>query len=203
LRCLASSGARKGDFVGNDAELKSTKNETAVAVFSVATQRSWKNDRGGYDSRTEWHRCLAWGKLSKFASALKKGAHVQVEGELRYREYERITAPERIACRSRTVLPRSASPPFSSSTEPRSRTNRLRELPARNSPPTNLPLNLRPLGLSPSGLRPFLWLALGGFARRMTKGVPFSNRLRNDDTWPSSSTGKRPSVSTSQRLPKI
>jgi single-strand DNA-binding protein len=89
LRCLASSKARKGDFVGNDAELKSTKNETAVAVFSVATQRSWKNHRGGYDSRTEWHRCLAWGKLSKFASALKKGAHVQVEGELRYREYEK------------------------------------------------------------------------------------------------------------------
>lgn len=48
-------------FVGNDAELKSTKNETAVAVFSVATQRSWKNDRGGYDSRTEWHRCLLCG----------------------------------------------------------------------------------------------------------------------------------------------
>jgi single-strand DNA-binding protein len=76
-------------FVGNDAELKSTKSETAVTVFSVATQRSWKNDRGSYDSRTEWHRCLAWGKLSKFASALKKGAHVQVDGELRYREYEK------------------------------------------------------------------------------------------------------------------
>ena len=76
-------------FVGNDAELKSTKSERAVAVFSVATQSSWKNDRGGYDSRTEWHRCLAWGKLSNFASALTKGAHVQVEGELRYREYQK------------------------------------------------------------------------------------------------------------------
>jgi single-strand DNA-binding protein len=76
-------------FVGNDVQLKSTKNDTPVAVLSVATKVSWKNSTGGYDSRTEWHRCTAWGKLAEFAGKLEKGAHVQIEGELRYREYEK------------------------------------------------------------------------------------------------------------------
>ena len=74
-------------FVGNDAKLKSTTNRT-VATFSVATKSSWKSSKGGYDSRTEWHRCTVWGKLAEFAGKLEKGAHVQIEGELRYREYK-------------------------------------------------------------------------------------------------------------------
>jgi len=32
------------------------------------------------------HRCLEFGKLGDFAAGLKKGAHIQVEGELRSRE---------------------------------------------------------------------------------------------------------------------
>jgi len=31
---------------------------------------------------------IVFGKLSEFAGTLKKGAHLQVEGELRSREYE-------------------------------------------------------------------------------------------------------------------
>lgn len=80
-------------FVGNDVQLKSTKNGTPVAVLSLATKSSWKNGKGDYDSRTEWHRCTAWGKLAEFAGKLEKGAHVQIEGELRYREYQKD--PER------------------------------------------------------------------------------------------------------------
>ena len=37
----------------------------------------------------EWHRIVAWGNLTKFAQTLKKGEHVYVSGELRYREYEK------------------------------------------------------------------------------------------------------------------
>ena len=76
-------------FVGNDAQLRSTKTGAPVAVFSVATKSSWKNASGGYDSRTEWHRCVAWGSLSQFAAKLGKGTHVQVEGQRRYREYQK------------------------------------------------------------------------------------------------------------------
>ena len=63
-------------FVGNDAQLRSTKTGSPVAVFSVATKSSWKNASGGYDSRTEWHRCVAWGSLCQFAAKLEKGAHL-------------------------------------------------------------------------------------------------------------------------------
>ncbi len=32
---------------------------------------------------------MAWGKLAEFAATLKKGAHLQLVGELRIREYEK------------------------------------------------------------------------------------------------------------------
>jgi single-strand DNA-binding protein len=38
-------------------------------------------------TQTEWHRCVVFGKLAEFAGTLTKGAHVQIEGELRSREY--------------------------------------------------------------------------------------------------------------------
>ena len=75
-------------FLGSDAE-KKVSNTTNIAVFSLATQTSWKNDAGTWESRTEWHRCVAFGKLADFAGNLTKGAHVAVEGELRTHEYQR------------------------------------------------------------------------------------------------------------------
>ena len=55
-------------------------------------QTSWKNDGGSWESRTEWHRCVAFGKLADFAAPLTKGAHVAIEGELRSHEYQRELA---------------------------------------------------------------------------------------------------------------
>ena len=78
-------------FIGSDAERKAT-NATNIAIFSLATKTSWKNDAGSWESRTEWHRCVAFGKLSDFAGTLSKGAHVAVEGELRSHEYQRELA---------------------------------------------------------------------------------------------------------------
>ena len=75
-------------FLGGDAE-KKLSNATNIAVFSLATKMSWKNDAGTWESRTEWHRCVAFGKLADFAATLTKGAHVTVEGELRSYEYQR------------------------------------------------------------------------------------------------------------------
>ena len=70
-------------FVGQDAELKSLQNSKELVRFDVATKVSWKNrDSGEYDSRTEWHRIVVWGNLTKFAQTVKKGEHVHVSGEL-------------------------------------------------------------------------------------------------------------------------
>ena len=78
-------------FLGSDAE-KKVRHTTNIAVFSLATKTSWKNDVGTWESRTEWHRCVAFGKLADFAGTLPKGAHVAVEGELRSHEYQREVA---------------------------------------------------------------------------------------------------------------
>jgi single-strand DNA-binding protein len=73
-------------FLGNDAEVRTNENRS-FTTLSLATKSSYKKD-GQYISHTEWHRCVIFGKLSEFAGTLKKGAHLQVEGELRSREYE-------------------------------------------------------------------------------------------------------------------
>jgi single-strand DNA-binding protein len=75
-------------FLGGDGE-KKVSNATNIAVFSLATKTSWKNDGGIWESRTEWHRCVAFGRLAEFVATLSKGAHVAVEGELRSHEYQR------------------------------------------------------------------------------------------------------------------
>jgi single-strand DNA-binding protein len=78
-------------FLGGDAE-KKVSNATNIAVFSLATKTSWKNDAGTRESRTDWHRCVAFGRLAEFVTTLAKGAHIAVEGELRSHNYQREVA---------------------------------------------------------------------------------------------------------------
>jgi single-strand DNA-binding protein len=73
-------------FLGSDAEVR-TNNDRSLTTLSLATKSFYKKD-GKYIEHTEWHRCVVFGKLGEFAATLKKGAHVQVEGELRSREYD-------------------------------------------------------------------------------------------------------------------
>ncbi len=75
-------------YLGNDAEIRNGKNDQKFTTFSVATKTSYKDkESGAYVSHTEWHRCIVFGKFGEFAATLKKGAHVQVEGEIRHTEY--------------------------------------------------------------------------------------------------------------------
>jgi single-strand DNA-binding protein len=75
-------------FLGSDAEVRNANNRS-FTILSVATKSSYKDKKSGERvSHTEWHSCVVFGKLSEFASTLKKGAHIQVEGELRSREYD-------------------------------------------------------------------------------------------------------------------
>ena len=92
-------------FIGADTEAKTGTRGSQFTVFSVATKRSWKNAQGDWESRTEWHRCIVFGKLGEFATSLRKGAHVEVEGELRSREYEKDGITQRIfECHVESIL---------------------------------------------------------------------------------------------------
>jgi single-strand DNA-binding protein len=68
-------------FLGSNAEVRNN------GSFTTLTKSFYKKN-GGYISQSEWHRCVVFGKLSEFAKTLSKGAHIQVEGELRSREYD-------------------------------------------------------------------------------------------------------------------
>jgi len=75
-------------FLGSDAEVR-TANNRSFTTLSLATKSSYKDKKSGqYVSHTEWHRCIVFGKLCEFASTLTKGAHIQIEGELRSRQYD-------------------------------------------------------------------------------------------------------------------
>jgi single-strand DNA-binding protein len=75
-------------FLGKDAEVRNTNGNTSFTVLSLATKRSWKDrESGEYQSQTTWHRCVAWGKTGEYAAKLTKGAHLQIEGEIRTRDY--------------------------------------------------------------------------------------------------------------------
>lgn len=75
-------------YLGSDAETRSTRKNSALTVLSLATKRSWKNrETGAWESQTMWHRCVCFGAVASWASALKKGAHVQIVGEIQNRDY--------------------------------------------------------------------------------------------------------------------
>jgi single-strand DNA-binding protein len=58
--------------LGQNAEAKASQNNREFVVLNIATQESWKNDKGDYETRTEWHRVFVWSNLSKFAKTLQK-----------------------------------------------------------------------------------------------------------------------------------
>jgi single-strand DNA-binding protein len=72
-------------FLGSDPELHNN-GVGHFTTLSLATKSSYRKQEA-YVAHTEWHRCVIFGKLSDFAATLKKGAHIQIEGELRSRDY--------------------------------------------------------------------------------------------------------------------
>ena len=69
-------------FSGKEAEQKFTNGGVAYTILSVATKNSWKNDKDEWESRTEWHRVIAWSRLGQFALTLPKGAHLLGRGRV-------------------------------------------------------------------------------------------------------------------------
>ncbi len=79
--------------LGNDPELRSTPGGGRVASFSLATSRTWTDQAGTKQEKTEWHKCIAWNQgLQKLADVVenycKKGKPVYVEGAIEYRQWQ-------------------------------------------------------------------------------------------------------------------
>ncbi|MBC8417297.1 MAG: single-stranded DNA-binding protein [Proteobacteria bacterium] len=76
--------------LGKDPEVKYTPNGAAVAKFTVATSREWKDrNTGEKQENTEWHRIVAWERLGEICGEyLRKGSQVYIEGRLQTRSWE-------------------------------------------------------------------------------------------------------------------
>ena len=75
--------------LGGDPETRFTPSGAAVANFNIATNESWKDANGELQDKTEWHRCVMFGKTAELAGELlKKGQLVYMEGKLQTRNWE-------------------------------------------------------------------------------------------------------------------
>jgi single-strand DNA-binding protein len=67
-------------------QLTSTQNGDVVN-FTLAINERWKDKGGKEQSHTDWFDIEVWGPMTKFASTLKSGTPVIVEGKVKPRTY--------------------------------------------------------------------------------------------------------------------
>jgi len=75
--------------VGNDPEIKNLEGGKKVANFTIATNDSYKNEKGEKVEQTEWHKVVAWGKTAEIIEKyVTKGKEIAIDGKLTHRSYE-------------------------------------------------------------------------------------------------------------------
>ncbi|MEE8437707.1 MAG: single-stranded DNA-binding protein [Candidatus Neomarinimicrobiota bacterium] len=75
--------------LGSDPDSRYTPSGTAVVNFTLATNEAWRDSNGESQEKTEWHRCVMFGKSAELAGEwLKKGQLVYIEGKLQTRNWE-------------------------------------------------------------------------------------------------------------------
>ncbi len=80
--------------VGGDPEVRTVGTGGRVAQFSLATSRTWNDQSGSKQEKTEWHRCVVWnsargtGLADVVEKYVRKGEKVYVEGEIEYRQWQ-------------------------------------------------------------------------------------------------------------------
>jgi single-strand DNA-binding protein len=82
--------------VGNDPEIKNLEGGKKVANLTIATNDSYKNEKGEKVEQTEWHKVVAWGKTAEIIEKyVTKGKEIAIEGKLTHRGYEDKTGEKR------------------------------------------------------------------------------------------------------------
>jgi len=75
--------------VGNDPEIKTFDGGRKLANLTIATNDSYKNDKGEKVEQTEWHKVVAWGKTADLIEKyVTKGNQIGIEGKLTHRSYD-------------------------------------------------------------------------------------------------------------------
>jgi single-strand DNA-binding protein len=75
--------------VGQEPEIKTLDGGKKVANLTIATNDSYKNDKGEKVEQTEWHKVVAWGKTAEIIEKfVTKGKEIAIEGKLTHRSYD-------------------------------------------------------------------------------------------------------------------
>ena len=76
-------------FLGRDPEMRYTPSGKSVVSFSIACDRSWKNNDGEKHTETDWFNVVAWGDLAEICNKyLSKGSQAYVEGRIQTRTWK-------------------------------------------------------------------------------------------------------------------
>jgi single-strand DNA-binding protein len=82
------NSVRLTGFLGADPEIKTIGEKKKLAKVTIATNDSYKNDKGEKIEETQWHNLVMWDRLANLAeNYLHKGSEVSVEGKLNSRSY--------------------------------------------------------------------------------------------------------------------
>ena len=64
------------------------KTGVVATEFSLATNEYFRDKEGNRQTRTEWHRIKAYGKMAElFDQYLHKGSQISIVGSMRYRKW--------------------------------------------------------------------------------------------------------------------
>lgn len=72
--------------IGHAPRISLTQEGREIATFSLATNTSWKEESGEWQTHTDWHRVIVFrkGTVGWIKNVLKKGDTIYVEGKLTY-----------------------------------------------------------------------------------------------------------------------
>jgi single-strand DNA-binding protein len=85
-------------YLALDVEIRASRDGRPYTVLDLATKESWRDVKGEWQSHSETHRCVAWGqKFARFAAGFKRGTHLQLDGSLRSREFDKDGVRHRVS----------------------------------------------------------------------------------------------------------
>lgn len=75
--------------LGKDPEIVNLDGGKKLAKFTIATNETYKNQKGEKVTDTQWHNVVAWGKTAEIVERyLTKGEEVIIEGKLTSKSYD-------------------------------------------------------------------------------------------------------------------
>ncbi len=74
--------------LGKDPQVTTFESGKKKASLTLATNESYKNQKGETVENTTWHNVVLWGALADKVALLKKGQKIEVKGSLSNRSYQ-------------------------------------------------------------------------------------------------------------------